>query len=97
MPNGWNNLKCRSEDYPDFRADPCICPGDDDVTEEQHLEILKLCYKEEEVKSYNYMNVPIKQRCGVGSLDNITKSNMCFCTERSNQAAGNGYRFLYLI
>ena len=30
-PNGWTNQKCRSEIYPDFRADPCICPGDSGV------------------------------------------------------------------
>ena len=32
-PNGWKNQKCRSETYPDFRADPCICPGDNGVNQ----------------------------------------------------------------
>ena len=32
-PNGWKNQKCRSKTYPDFRADPCICPGDNGVNQ----------------------------------------------------------------
>ena len=91
LPNGWLNQKCRSENYPDFRTEPCICPGDNEVTPEIHKQILELCYKEEERANITHasMNVPMKERCGVGSLGNITKASMCKCTERSQKATGN--------
>ncbi len=91
LPNGWNNLKCRSAVYPDFRQDPCVCPGDSSVTPELHKKILELCYEEEEKqepKIHASMSVPMKKRCGVGALNNITKENLCYCTERKNAAAG---------
>ena len=88
LPNGWNNLKCRSATYPDFRQDPCICPGDDGVTQELHKEILNLCYEEEKPQINSFMSVPMKKRCGVGALNNITKENICYCTERTSGAAG---------
>ena len=57
---------------------------------DNHKKILALCYKEEEGGNITYasMNVPMKKRCGVGSLDNITKANMCKCSERSQRATG---------
>ena len=90
-PSGWNNLKCRSKLYPNFDADPCVCPGDPELTEQQHKEILELCYWEEEQFSAASMSVPMKKRCGVGSLENITVENMCFCTERTSDAAGKNF------
>lgn len=88
LPNGWNNLKCRSAVYPDFRQDPCICPGDAELTKEQHKDILDICYEEEDLQTRASMNVPLKKRCGVGALNNVTKENMCYCTERKDAAAG---------
>ena len=88
IPNGWGNLRCRSEKYPNFKADECICPGDEEVTTEQHLEILKLCYEYETQYASNSYNVPMKKRCGVGDLANITKDAICYCTERSTDATG---------
>ena len=90
-PSGWTNLKCRSKVYPNFdTADPCICPGDPDLSEQQHKEILELCYWEDEDFNVSAasMSVPMKKRCGVQTLESITKENMCYCTERTNQAAG---------
>ena len=81
-------MKCRSENYPHFKADPCICPGDEQVNPEKHQEILKLCFEEEKLYQVDDKNVPMRKRCGVGSLDNVTKENMCDCTERTSQAAG---------
>ena len=86
LPNGWKNLKCRSQAYPHFKYDPCLCPGDDGVTEEQHIEILNVCYENETLHQAASMNVPMKKRCGVGSLDNITLENICYCSERSEAA-----------
>lgn len=87
-PNGWNNLKCRSKVYPDFRADPCICPGDEVVTQSLHRKILELCYDFDVNPSAASMSVPMKKRCGVGNLKNMTKENLCYCTERTDEATG---------
>ena len=60
-------------------------------SEQQHKEILELCYWEEAEKdmpSAASMSVPMKKRCGITTLESITKENMCYCTERSNSAAG---------
>jgi hypothetical protein len=91
LPNGWLNQKCRSKNYPDFRTEPCICPGDNGISPEIHKQILDLCYQEEERSNITHasMNVPMKERCGVGSLQNITKASMCKCTERSQKATGD--------
>lgn len=89
LPNGWDNLKCRSEKYPNFRAPTCICPGDTGVTDSLHKSILEVCYEGETQYSQSSMSVPMKKRCGVGALNNITKENICYCSERSDRATGN--------
>ena len=88
LPNGWNNMKCRSEEYPNFKSKPCICPGDPQVTPELHKRILKLCKENETVAQSQSLAVPLKKRCGVGDLNNITKDALCYCTERSGKAVG---------
>ena len=64
--------------------------GDDNdqITSDLHVQILNLCKENEEQYTSESMNVPMKKRCGVGDLANITKDAMCYCTERSSSATG---------
>ncbi len=88
QPNGWNNLKCRSAEYPDFRTPACTCPGDMGLSFDQRTKIREMCAEHDKKFVAASMAVPIKKRCGVTSLDSITSDNLCYCNERTQKAAG---------
>ncbi len=92
-PNGWDNVKCRSAEYPDFRTPPCVCPGDPKITNlDTHKKILDMCYDHEKQYTASSMSVPMKKRCGVTTTDAINADNICYCNERTNKAAGRKWK-----
>jgi hypothetical protein len=87
-PPGWSNLRCVPGVYPSFLEPECNCLGDSHIDPEKSLEILeKVCRgRQREIKESKI--VPLKDRCGVKSLSNITKDNMCICSEDNDNGVG---------
>eukprot|EP00095_Tigriopus_kingsejongensis_P008506 snap_masked-scaffold181_size278858-processed-gene-0.12 protein:Tk08506 transcript:snap_masked-scaffold181_size278858-processed-gene-0.12-mRNA-1 annotation:"von willebrand factor type egf and pentraxin domain-containing protein 1-like" len=86
-PGGWDILKCRPAQYPNFEDTPCICPGDPGVTVAQTKAILdEVCRPGIGIFDESKM-VPLKTRCGVTSLNSITPANKCECPENVAKGA----------
>ncbi|TRY77305.1 hypothetical protein TCAL_04063, partial [Tigriopus californicus] len=84
-PNSWDTLKCRPAAYPNFERKPCICPGDPGVSPENTREILnKVCRKNSMRRSWDGKTIPLKTRCGVQSLSDISTDSFCQCEEKND-------------
>ena len=89
-PLGWEQARCDPIEYPYFYEPDCFCLGDSRLTKEQSKSILDTACRSFAPRfSSSSMAVPLKQRCGVTDPDNPSKLNLCYCSEKNDNAAGS--------
>ena len=97
VPDGWDNVKCESNVYPNFNDEPsCTCLGDANLNANEQLDLLEKVCREDGLPGQTAISaekaVPIQARCGIKDKSNVIKDNVCFCTERKDIAASKSIR-----